>query len=151
VTSRTFLLAAHITSVAAWLGANFIQILLSPRFARESGDAAAAWARQQLFLGRRYYNLVGALIGVTGVLLVLDGDWSWSSGFIWVGIGVVIAGGAMGGLVFNPLASKRVEALDSGDTATADRLLRRIMPFALLDTILVLLALLAMVHKWQAG
>ena len=87
--TRTWLLALHISAVGAWLGANFVQLVLSPRFARGAPDVAAVWTRHTVWLGERYYSVVGAVIGVSGVLLVLDGDWSWSSGFIWVGVSAV--------------------------------------------------------------
>jgi uncharacterized membrane protein len=124
--------------------------VLSPRFARGPADVAAAWTRQTIFLGERYYIAAGTLIGVTGVILVLDNDWSWSSGFIWVGISVVVIGGILGGAVFGPLAKRRADALESGDGGTATAVQTRIIGFALLDTALVLTAVLAMVHKWQA-
>jgi hypothetical protein len=148
--TRTLLLAVHLASVAAWLGANFVQLVLSPRFAREPAAVAAAWTRQTIWLGERYYNTAGGVLAVTGILLVLDGDWSWSAGFIWVGITVVVIGGAMGGLLFGPLAKRRAAALESGDMATAAAAQSRIIPLALLDTALILIAVLAMVHKWQA-
>ncbi|MFP5255930.1 MAG: hypothetical protein ACLGI8_08795 [Acidimicrobiia bacterium] len=146
--TRTLLLWLHIASVAAWLGANFVQLVLSPRFAREPADVAAAWTRQTIWLGERYYNAAGTVLGVTGVLLVLDGDWSWGTEFIWVGIAVLVVGGAMGGLLFGPLAKRRAAALESGDHAAAAEAQGRIIPLALLDTALVLLAVWAMVDKW---
>lgn len=145
---RTFLLALHIAAVAAWLGANFVQAVLSPRFAKEPPAVAAAWTRQQMWLGQRYYNLAGALIGLTGVLLVLETVWDWDDPFIWVGVAVLVVGGAMGGLVFNPLARKRLAGLESGDLAAAEAAQARIIPAAVLDTVLVLTAVVAMVHKW---
>jgi hypothetical protein len=145
---RTFLLALHIASVAAWLGANYVQAVLSPRFAKESPAVAAAWTRQQMWLGQRYYNAAGALIAITGVLLVLDGPWDWSDGFVWVGIGVLVVGGALGGLAFTPLARQRLAGLESGDLASAEAAQSRIIPLAVLDTVLVLTAVVAMVHKW---
>jgi hypothetical protein len=148
--TRTLLLAVHIAAVGAWLGANFVQLALSPRFGRGPADLAAAWTRQTIWLGERYYTAAGGVIAVTGVLLVLDGDWSWGAGFIWVGVAVVLIGGAMGGLLFGPLAKRRATALESGDTADAEAAQARIIPLAVLDTALVLLAVLAMVHKWQA-
>jgi hypothetical protein len=150
MTTRTVLLALHITAVAAWLGANFVQAVLSPRFAREAPELAAGWLRQQMWLGERYYNVAGGGIAATGVLLVLDGDWSWGAGFVWVGISVVAIGGMLGALVFAPLAKRRLAALESGDTAAAAEALQRIILFAVLDTVLMLVAVLAMVHKWQA-
>ena len=147
---RTGLLVLHITGVAAWLGANVVQLVLSPRFAREPATVAAAWTRQTIWLGQRYYNVVGAAILVTGVALVLDGDWSWSAGFIAVGITVVIVGGVLGALAFAPLARSRLAALESGDPGAAGRAQARMIPLALLDTALVLTAVLAMVDKWRA-
>jgi hypothetical protein len=150
MTSRTLLLTLHIVAVAGWLGANFVQLVLAPRFARVSNEIASAWARQTIWLGERYYPIVGAVIAITGVLLVLDTDRSWSAGFIWVGVTVVVIGGVLGGAFFGPLAKKRVAALDEGDVSRADGVQRRIIPLALLDTALVITAILAMVHKWQA-
>jgi hypothetical protein len=148
MTTRTLLLALHITAVAAWLGANFVQMVLSPRFAKGPADVAAAWTRQTIWLGERYYTTAGALIGVTGVLLVFDGDWDWSSSFIWVGVAVIAIGATLGGAVFGPLAKRRAEALDMQDTDAANEAMSRIIPFAILDTVLVFVAILAMVHKW---
>jgi hypothetical protein len=145
---RTFLLALHIAAVAAWLGANFVQAVLSPRFAKESPTVAAAWTRQQMWLGQTYYNAAGAIIALTGVLLVIDGPWDWGDGFVLVGIAVVVVGGALGGLVFAPLARQRLAGLESGDLASAEAAQNRIIPMAVLDTILVLTAVVAMVHKW---
>ncbi len=149
MTTRTLLLALHITAVGGWLGANFVQLVLTPRFAKGPIEAAAAWTRQIIWLGERYYIAVGVTIAVTGVLLVLDGDWPWSSGFIWVGITVVVLGAVMGGAVFGPLAKQRAEALEAGDVPRADAAQSRMMPFAILDTVLILTAILAMVDKWM--
>ena len=146
--SRNLLLLLHIASVAAWLGANLVQLVLSPRFAAGPPEVAAAWTRQTIWLGERYYNAAGAGIAVTGVLLVLDGDWSWSSGFIWVGISVIVIGGVLGGAAFGPLAKRRAAALEAGDLAGAEAAQSRIIPLAILDTALVLTAVLAMVDKW---
>lgn len=148
--TRTLLLALHITAVAAWLGANLVQLVLTPRFARGPADIAAAWTRQTIWLGERYYATAGGVIGITGVLLVLDGGWSWSAGFVWVGIAVIVIGAVMGVALFAPLGHQRAAALESGDAAEADSAQRRIIPLAVLDTVLVLTAVLAMVERWQA-
>jgi hypothetical protein len=150
MTTRTLLLTLHLAAVAAWLGANFVQLVLSPRFARGPAEVAAAWTRQTIWLGERYYIAAGVLIPVTGVLLVLDGDWSWGAGFIWVGVAVVVIGAVMGSAVFGPLAKQRLIALEKGDEPAAAAVQARIVGFAVLDTALILTAVVAMVHKWQA-
>ena len=149
MTSRNLLLALHIASVAGWLGANFVQMVLSPRYARLGKDEAAGWTRQTIWLGERYYSVVGALVAISGVSLVLDGDWKWR-GFVWVGIAVVVLGGVMGVGAFKPLAQKRLAALESGDTAKAAGIQRTIMTVAFVDTALILVAALAMIDKWKA-
>jgi len=146
--TRTFLLWLHIASVAGWLGANYVQLVLGPRFAKASPEVAGAWARQTAWLVARYYNAIGALVAISGVLLVLDGPWSWDDRFIWVGIAVVVIGGALGGLAFGPLSRRQVAALEAGDASTAAEVQRRVTPLAVLDTALVLLAVWAMVDKW---
>lgn len=67
---RNVLLALHIASVAGWLGCNLTQLFLSRWFVRRGGDAAVAWFEATNRLARRYYNVVGVVLGVTGVLLV---------------------------------------------------------------------------------
>ena len=148
MTLRTFILTLHIAGAAAWLGANFVQMVLAPRFAKASDEVAAAWTRQTIWLGERYYSAVGALILITGVILVIDGDWRWSTEFIVLGIATVFIGGILGLAVFAPLAQKRADALDAGDDAAAADALRKIIPWGVVDTVLVLLTVLAMVDRW---
>ena len=150
MTSRTLLLGLHIAAIAGWLGANYVQLVLARRFARSDPPTALAWTRASMWLGQRYYPVVAVLILVSGVLLVLDNDWSWGSGFIWVGVSVVVLGGIIGGAVLAPLSEQRVKALEEGDMAAADQRLRRIVVVGSFDTVLVLIAVLAMVHKWNA-
>ena len=56
MTTRTLVLALHITGVAAWLGANFVQLVLTPRFAAGRPTSPSAWSRQTIWLGERYYS-----------------------------------------------------------------------------------------------
>ena len=147
---RTLLLTLHVPGVAAWLGANFTQLFLVRFYARQPADARLAWVRATLSLARAYYNAAGVVIGVTGVLLVLHGDWSWSSGFIWVGVVVLVIGGVLGAAGFIPTATRQVAALEAGDAATESRLGRRTLVLAAIDTSLLIVAVLAMVHKWAA-
>ena len=147
--TRTILLTLHIAMAGGWLGADFIQYVLAPRFAREGQESQTAWARQLVWLHERYYAAVVVVLLITGVLLVLDGDWSWSSDFIWVGVGAIIGGGTLGGGVLGSLAKKRLAALEAGNAADAEAAERRYFPIALVVTALPVLAVLAMVDKWS--
>jgi hypothetical protein len=148
MTLRTIVLTVHIAAAAGWLGANFVQMVLAPRFAKASNEVAAAWTRQTIWLGERYYTTVGLLIIITGVVLVIDGDWRWSTEFILLGIVTVFVGGILGLTVFAPLADRRATALDAGDEAAAGEAMQKIIPWAVVDTVLVLLTVLAMVDRW---
>jgi uncharacterized membrane protein len=152
MTSRTILLSFHIVFVAAWLGANVVQLLLSPRFDKVGGAGNLEWNRQIEWLGKRFYAVVGMLVLLTGVGLVLleSTPWEWSDGFVGLGIGVVVLAAILGAAVFSPLQAKRIAAIESGDTTAARQLMGRIVAFGVFDSALVVLTILAMVHKWAA-
>ena len=145
---RTALLALHITAIASWLGADVVQHAMRHRWQRETAEAAKAWARMVFWLHDRYYAVVAVLILASGVALVQDGSWGWSSKFIWVGIATIVAGATLGGIGLKGLAMKRVEALDAGDAESAAAAERRALPIELLLTAFVLVTVVAMVHKW---
>ncbi len=147
--TRNLLLLVHITAVAAWLGANFVQFVLAPRFRRHGPAEAKAWSEAARFLGRRYYNVAGVLVGASGVFLVLDGDWGWH-GFVLVGIVTVVVGATLGVAVFEPLLKGEAAALERGDDAAAARAQHNVASVAFLDTALLLVTVLAMIDKWRA-
>ena len=145
---RTLLLAVHITAIASWLGADVVQHAMRRRWRKESPEAAKAWARMQFWFHDRYYAVVAAAILVTGIALVQYEHWGWSAKFIWVGIATIAAGATLGGIGLKGLARKRIEALEAGDAEGALTAARRSLPIELLLTALVVVAVVAMVHKW---
>jgi hypothetical protein len=144
------LLSLHIAAIASWLGADVLQHAVRRRWERESGDAALAWARMVFWLHDRYYAVVVAIILATGVGLVVDGDWSWSSGFVWVGISMLVTGAILGGIVLKSLAKREVTARETGDAVAADAAYHRRVPIEILLTALVLVTVVAMVSKWKS-
>jgi hypothetical protein len=146
--TRTLLLALHIAAGASWLGADVLVHVLTPRLERDNTEVATAWARAQVWLHDRYYAVVAVVLLVTGVLLVLHGHWSWSSDFIWVGVGAVVLGAALGGGGLGSLAKRRLAALESGDETTAADTSRKLRGLGVVVTLLPIVAILAMVDKW---
>ena len=145
---RTLLLALHITAIASWLGADVMQHGMRHRWKKETSEAKEAWARMQFWLHDRYYAVVAGFILVTGVALVQDGDWGWSSTFVWVGIATIVAGATLGGIGLKGLAKKRIDALEANDSQAAAAAARRALPIELFLTGFVLVAVVAMVHEW---
>ena len=107
-----------------------------------------AWARMQFWLHDRYYAVVAGTILVTGIALVQDGEWGWSTAFVWVGIATIVAGATLGGIGLKGLAKKRIEALEANDIHAATEAERRALPIEIFLTGLVLVTVVAMVHKW---
>src|SRR3954468_12807755 len=145
---RTLLLALHITAIASWLGVDVVQHATRRRWQKETSEAAKAWARMQFWLHDRYYAVVALLIVVTGIALVQDGHWGWSSTFIWVGMAAIAAGATLGGIGLKGLAKRRIDALEASDAPSAAALDRRALPIELFLTAFVLVTVVAMVHKW---
>jgi uncharacterized membrane protein len=144
---RNVLLAVHIAAVAGWLGGNFSQFFLMPQMARAGGGVAAAWFEATARMARRYYNVAGTVLAVSGVLLLLhsDGAYHWSSGFVAVGLAVVVIGGLTGVAFFAPDADRLAATARAGGAVP----LRRFLLVLCMDTTLVLLAVVAMVAKWR--
>ncbi len=147
--TRNVLLTLHIAAVTGWLGADILRYVISPRLARESPEVVTAWARQQVWLHDVYYAVVAVVIAVTGVALVLHGHWSWSSTFIWVGVGAIVLGATLGGGGLGSIAKQRLAALEAGDPAAAHAAERRQLPLALIVSALPLIAIFAMVQRWR--
>jgi hypothetical protein len=150
MTSRTILLTLHVACVAAWLGADFLTFAIARRFDRDSNEVALGWARTEHWMHERYYALVAVLVLATGVGLVLDGDWSWSGWFIWVGVSAIVVGAAVGGGGLGALTKRRIAELESDDGTAAAATRRKMLPLQLVVTAAPILALLAMVDKWHA-
>ena len=150
MSTHTVLLALHITAIASWLGADVLQHAMRHRWSRETSDVNQAWARMQFWLHDRYYAVVAVVILASGIALVQDGDWEWSSTFIWVGVATIVAGATLGGIGLKGLARKRADALSAGDVEAASSADRRARPIELLLTAFVIVTVIAMVHKWGA-
>jgi hypothetical protein len=148
VTTRTILLTLHIAAIASWLGADVMQHAMRHRWQRETAEATEAWARMQFWLHDRYYAVVAVLILASGIALVQDGHWGWSSEFIWVGLATIAAGATLGGIGLKGLAKKRVDALEASEPQSAAAADRRALPIELLLTAFVLVTVVAMVHRW---
>lgn len=147
VDPRTVLLTLHIVAAAGWLGADILVHVLTPRFERDPATAEG-WARAQVWTHERYYPIVAVALLATGVLLVLDGGWSWSSDFIWVGIGAIVLGATLGGGGLGSLSKRRVAALASGDQTTAANVGSKLRRLGVIVTIVPIVAIVAMVAKW---
>lgn len=146
---REIMLILHIIGAGTWLGANMVQFAVSRPASLEGPKVAAAWSRMAANMGTKLYMPAGLLVLLSGVVLVVDSDvYTFGSRFVTIGMAAVIIGAVLGPTVFGPGGHKHAEAVEAGDEATARRIGSRITRFALLDTLVVILAIVVMVLRW---
>ena len=144
-----FLLFLHIAAAAAWIGGSLRTVVEGP-MARVSQPAArAAWYRNQVALGTRFFAPAAVVVLVTGILLVLNNDAiGFGAPFVTIGFAAVIFGAAVGPAVFGKRGEAAAAMLEAGDTAGADAIAVKTRPIEMLDTLILLITLAAMVWKW---
>lgn len=149
---RDFLLVLHILGAGTWLGANIVQAVAPPMFARQGTEAAAGWYRVAGRLSSRLYMPAAIVILVTGILLVLESDGAYSFGSTFVGIGfaTIVIGALLGIFVFDPVSTRAADAIDAGDGAAAGSARGRLAVFGVIDTVLVITTITVMVLKLGA-
>ena len=147
---RDLALWLHILGASVWLGTNVAQMTIGPRLV--NAGAGLQWLKAVEKASGPIYGTASGLILLTGIYLVLrpDGAYSFGSAFVGIGIAVVIIGGALAGLVFNRKTRQAIGAYEGGDSAKAIPIYKSIVPWAILDTALIALVVLAMVAKWGA-
>lgn len=152
-TMRNVLLVLHVIGVALWLGANGVQAFAGSRTASAGAEARLWWAETQGAMARALYNVAGVLVLLTGLGLVLrsDSPWEFSDTFVSVGLVAVIIGAGLGMAVFGPGSRQLSAAIRQSDAAAERSLTNRLTAFGILDTIVVVVAITAMVAKWGIG
>jgi putative copper export protein len=146
---RNALLVLHIIAVAAWLGAN-LTLGFAGSTARGADRAARRWwAATRGQMARVYYNAAGVIVLVSGVGLVLiDGPYEFSDLFVSIGFLAVVVGAVIGVFQLGPNTRALVEAIDEGDEAVEQRLDNRLATVALVDSLVLVVAIVAMVARW---
>lgn len=146
--SETFLFL-HIAAAGIWLGANIVQIAVPSLSRSESTSFSAGWLRIGAKLGRVLYMPVGVLLLASGVGLVLtsEGAYEFSDLFVSIGFAVIVIGAVLGAAVFAPGGFKAAEAFERGDETTGRATTRRLAGFGVIDTLLLLFAIVVMILR----
>jgi len=135
----------HIVAAGAWIGTNVVRAVAPPLLADGGPLVKATWARTVAGFSRRIYNPAAVVLLLTGIELVRSLNYSYGNLFVLIGIGMVIVGGALGGMVFAPSGRSLADAVEAGDDGAVRRLDGKIRTFGILDTVLVLFTVYAMV------
>jgi hypothetical protein len=148
---RDILLWLHIIGGGTWFGANMAQSFIGPKL-MANRETAPGWLRAVEKASGPLYGAASGLLLVSGIILVLisDGAYSFGSVFVTIGIAVVIIGGALAGLVFNRKTRQMIGLFESGQEAQVPAIYRSLAVWGTIDTLLIAVAILAMVSKWGA-
>lgn len=140
----------HIAFVIVWLGSGFLFHLLGYRADRAVDTPGMERITADLTaLANIVFIPASLLVLVFGILLTIDGPWSF--GDLWIVLGLVgFAITFLTGLLWITPQSKRTQALierDGGMGAEAYALAKRMMIFARLDYVVLFLVVLDMTVK----
>lgn len=146
---RQTLLILHIIGVAIWLGGNVVLAFVGPRIGTAEATTRIWWAETQGAMARVLYNVAGILVLVTGVGLVLDSDfYEFSNMFVSIGFLAILVGAGLGMAVFGPGSRALAAAVRDGDADAERAITARLTAFGALDSIVVVITIVAMVGKW---
>jgi putative copper export protein len=142
-------LVLHIFLAAAWIGGGLAVAFLLPRMQKSGTVAAAAFFKSYEAMGKIYFNVAGVGVLITGILLVLDSDlYEFETTFVVIGIIAVVIGALLGMAGFAPLGRKMLAAYDADDAGAVKALTGRFSLYGVLDSVILIVALVAMVYKW---
>ncbi|MEZ5255374.1 MAG: hypothetical protein R2705_00320 [Ilumatobacteraceae bacterium] len=146
---RNLLLALHIAAVGGWIGANFVQFVLTPRLGRGTGATVAAWWDSVALLSKKYYTYLAVIILVTGILLLVRSSSPVRvlNAFVSLGFLTIIVGEHWP-VPSSARSRKTSAAATEGDAGAVEAGYKRVAMLAVVDTVLVLVTILAMVAKW---
>ena len=145
-----FLLLGHIVAAIIWLGAGFMMTAWGSRAARTRDDATlkkilddSSRLSNTMFLPAAFAVLV------FGILLVLDGPWSF--GELWIVLGLLgFAATFVTGLFLSKPRADRIAALmerDGGMSPEAAAETRKLFTIARIDYVVLFLVVAVMVAK----
>lgn len=147
---RNVALWLHILGGGTWIGANLTQAAVGRRMTSGEPGVAARWLEAVKKASGPLYGTASIVILATGVYLVLssDGAFTFGTAFVGIGIGILIIGGALAGLFFTPQTKKGIALFSAANSTEGRKVMDRIGWVGIIDTLLLAVAVLAMVSKW---
>ena len=110
---RNVLLIVHIAAIAVWFGGSIMNGVINAKIAGTNDmSAKATLARSEVNLGTQVYMPVAILTLLTGIGLVVVGDFQFES--IWVSFGflAIIVSAVLGPVKFKPLSEQIAAGYD---------------------------------------
>lgn len=146
------LLAIHILSAAAWIGAGMFFGYAGPRFRAVGGPAVSGWIQVALGAITRFVAPAAILTALSGVVLVLvEDEFGWDDPFVWIGLAVFVVVLSIGLGWTAPKMRTALVALESGDMPSVAAAMRNVANAGVVIVVLLVFAEFAMVFRLGAG
>ena len=145
---RNVLLIVHIAAIAVWFGGSIMNGVINAKIAGTNDmSAKATLARSEVNLGTQVYMPVAVLTLLSGIGLVVVGDFQFES--IWVSFGflAIIVSAVLGPVKFKPLSERIAVGYEGGDVAAAEAATKQITMWSSINTALLFIAIVLMVIK----
>lgn len=139
----------HILGAIAWIGGDILVQVLALRVLRSADPGRRAdFARDVEWLGMRVQTPASLAVIVFGVLLVIEGPWSFGDTWITLGL-TAYALAAISGIAFFGPESGRIGKLIAEDAANPDiaRRIDRILFWTRIQLVILILIVADMVYK----
>ena len=153
MTWYTFLLFVHVSMAIVWIGGGLMMQFFALRAIKAGSARAAAFATDVEWIANRTLIPASLLAMLSGILLIVEGPWSF--GDDWIVIGLVLFGITfVAGITFLGPESGRLGKLiaEQGmESPEAQRRLGRIILFSRLDLVLLFLIVFDMAVKPELG
>jgi uncharacterized membrane protein len=141
-----FLLFVHVSCAIIWIGGGFVLQVMGVLVLR-GGDPGeiARFAGRAGQIGERLFTPAALIVLVTGIGLMLEGNWDW--GILWVDFALVVFAGSflLGVLVLAPTA-KKIEAVGA-ETPEGQALIKRVFALLRVDLVFLFSIVFAMTVK----
>jgi len=136
----------HVLFAVAWLGGAVLLTAYGMRLLKADVRDKIAFTKQMLFAGK-LFSLFAAVALVAGVWLVLRVDFfGFDQAWISIGFVAIAVGAVLGPAFYARQGSALLDELESGNPAAAARM-QRIGMVATSETVLLVVALWAMIYK----
>lgn len=144
------LLFVHVMGVIMWLGAGTVFQFLAER-ATSTNDEGRMRTLVSLgdTFGKAYFGVLTALVLLSGLILVFDGDWGFDHVFIIGGLVGIVASGALGGAVIGPTSERLQERIGAGAPMDAQAIgdIIRIRNVGRIDLLIMTVVVFLMTYK----
>lgn len=144
------LLTVHLLAVASWIGgAVALQVLGARLGPSTDGAVVDRFALDAEAVGKTVFGPAGALVLLTGAALVVRQDLSWTEPWILLGLGLLIATGAIAGVYLIPEARRLavLAGVPGHDVEEVRLRSRRRLRVARVDLTLLVVAVAVMVFR----